>query len=193
MPRPQLDQVRASGRIITNYNWNISIIRPPLIPFWAPGAVLLNLRCVTATEPAYSSAAALEFTIRNQTVAQPGVVKCSRVFEITVVETDNLDMRKLFVPWIQATYDPVTGVATPMEAVVGDIMLTRMNKQDIPIWEYIIFGAFPILFNDGAGAAFAGGAAAGGANFITCSVNFAYTYFNQGLPGTASQPIPVVL
>jgi len=190
MPRVQIDQIRGSGQVVTNYNWMIKILRKPAIPFHVPGDLMLDFRCVTATEPVYSDATPMEPTIRGHTIAVPGMVKCSRDFKITVLETANLDMRKLFVPWLQATYDPITGIAGPDLAVTADIMLVRMNRHDIPLWEFVIFYAFPTRFSDGANA-FANGATPGS---ITCEIDFAYTYFKQGLSTlSVASPVPVVL
>jgi len=137
MPRPTIEHIRALGDFMVSNLWDISII--------GAGSTLelagLNFRAVSCELPKRTGNS-LEVNIRGQKIKQPGDYDYSGSITITLAEGDLGQVHKAITALRELTITSITNTQLPKLAVESVIVINRLNRQGIPIENFILKGCF---------------------------------------------------
>lgn len=138
--RPNISDLRSLGDFATTINWDVEIVVPPTA--LAIPSEALNFRCESSDLPKVTGTSS-EILIRGIKIKQPGVYTPSGQIQLVFFETvDNIVTDSIY-KWKQACYDVETGKAKPKVEIEAQIRLRRLDRNDKPIYEYMLFGSFP--------------------------------------------------
>lgn len=173
--RPEIDDIRNIADFAPMYAWILEFIEYP------EGADQiaddLNLRCISADMPKRTGQT-IEVNIRGHKVRNPGIYGYDSPWTAQFVETVENKVSQFLDQWSELCYESRTGKHATKAAVSATIKLTRLNRQNEPIWEYYLFGAFLESKDHG-------GQLGGDTNdFYKPTISLAYDYFLEGAPGT---------
>lgn len=140
MPRPSIEQLRNLGDLATVYQWNLNFITFPTVVA-SPSAEDLNLRCISTTVPTKGEDKQ-ELKLRGHTIYQPGQANYGNELTFTFVETVDNKIATFLANWHEACVNTITGVHSLKSEVQCDILIERLNRQDVAIWGYTIIGCF---------------------------------------------------
>lgn len=149
MARPTLNQVRNLGDFATSVNWYIHFTRLPE-GFNEADFSDLNLRCESAGVPKREGNMS-EVQIRGLPVVhQPGLYLPETTWTCSLVETVDNKVTNLFQRLVSIHYEQGTGKAKPKKDCECEIQIVRLNRQDEPIYEYNLLGAYLSSYETGA-------------------------------------------
>lgn len=144
MARPTIDNVRGLGDFVTTYQWNLKFLTFPR-GIQAPGAAstsaAMNIRCKSTDIPKATSDK-LSTSIRGHKVHQAGILQYSDNIPLILAETVNNEVQKLLTGWREACWKVRTGVHQTKADAECLIQIERLNRQDKPIWQYTLIGAW---------------------------------------------------
>lgn len=147
MPKPTIDALRGVGDFATTYQWNMRFAQVPAIGAY-PDSNDLNLRVQSVAIPIATNAP-IEIALRGHKVRQPGILGYGPNLEFTSVETvDNL-IANFLREWREACYQTRTGAQGAKADVSADVEIIRLDRQDVEIWGYKLFGCFLEAYNFG--------------------------------------------
>lgn len=136
MPRPTLDQI-SRLEFATQYQWELSIVEAPAAATF-PATEDINLRCVSSDLPK-APPTPIEVRIRGHRTSRPGPVETSQPFTLVFVETVDSIISDWIDQWSTACTDIETGTHHKIDDVVATIRLLRLDREDKPIYEYIMY------------------------------------------------------
>lgn len=137
--RPSIDGVRSLTDFATSYNWFLTVNPSSSGGFPTPADI--NLRCISSEVPILNDQP-LETSIRGHKVWQPGIHTYTQSITLTMAESVNMMINNWILRWREACWQSKTGVHLPKSQVETSITLTRLNRQDQPIWKYHLKGCF---------------------------------------------------
>lgn len=141
MPRPSIEQLRAVGDFAEVYRWNLQFVKFPSAVAGAPTSNDLNIRCETVDLPKRTGTK-VTTNIRGHQVHSPGIYNYGGELTIKFVETVDNKVHNFLRAWREACSATKTGVSNPKSTLEGIIRIERLNRQDVPIWEYKLTGCF---------------------------------------------------
>lgn len=145
MSRPSMANVRSLPDFATVYNWNISMPRPPMAPIMITTMDVeseFNLRCFSTDVPKKDPVGNIDIWIRGHHTKQPGIYDATHTLNLAMLETVDNKISTFLRAWREACYESNTGSQSTKDNVSAIVRLSRLNRQDEEIWEYIITGCF---------------------------------------------------
>lgn len=119
------------------------ILTPPTGVSGLPDHESLNLRCESADVPSMSDQK-MEINVRGHKIFQPGIHTYTNQMTLTFVETVDAKIKTFIRTWREALWSTRTGVAAGQKnTLMGIIVLTQLNNQDVGVYEYKLIGAYP--------------------------------------------------
>jgi len=142
MPRPSIQQLRGIGDFQTLYRWQFQVVAAPAAVAGFPASEDLNLRCESTALP-YRKNDKIDVTIRGHKLPQNGITTYGdNTIKLVFAETVDGTVKKLVKAYHDALWNTTTGAAAgSREDLSFDFLLTLMDNQDQPVWEYKIIGA----------------------------------------------------
>lgn len=141
MPRPTLDQVRTNEYAVV-YMWNFEFgVVPPCLQGYLPSDQKLNILCSTAGLPKATNMPT-DIRVRGHRHKQPGIMEYSTTIVINFLETVDNEISEMIWNWREACWASNTGTSWLTNDVVGEIVLTRTDRQENDIWWYILKGTY---------------------------------------------------
>lgn len=140
MARPTIDNLRSVTDFATTYNWNLSFTRFPT-GVASPPDQDVNIRCTSTTVPVMTNSI-VTVNLRGHKVHQPGIGEYSGTIVLNFVEGIDSKIDTWIRAWREACWQTKTGVAKRKSETEAIITITRLNRQDQPIWNYKLTGCF---------------------------------------------------
>jgi hypothetical protein len=142
MPRPTIEQVRGLGDVGTTYQWNLNFLDFPaaLNGGVIPSKEDLNLRLISTTLPKKGNTDQ-EINVRGQRTYQSGQADYGgHEFTLVFYETVDNIVSNFLLAWEETCVQTLTGAHGSKVDSECAIEIERLNRQDIPIWSYILIG-----------------------------------------------------
>jgi hypothetical protein len=152
--KPTLNDLRTLPDFAPKYRWDVRFVTFPTITpisvgFALPDPNRLNIQCISSDVPKRSGKS-FDVTIRGFTVLSPGIWTVSGTIKLTLIETvDNVVLNYL-ENWAEATWAMLTGVSQSKVDCSAHVILTRMDRSDLPVRRYDIQRAFLQEYDPGA-------------------------------------------
>ena len=140
MARPNINSIRSLPDFATLYQWNLDIVRFPSAVA-SPSLDDVNLRCVSADIPA-ATITPITTEVRGHKTNQPGILEYNSPISLTFTETVDNKIQRWIRNWRNACTAVITGSHAEKSSIHAVIGLTRLNRQDEPMWRYIMYGCF---------------------------------------------------
>lgn len=142
MARPSIDNIRALPDYAQVTRWNLQFVSLPVIG----GLSLalgndLNLRC-ESTELPKSTNQPITVVHKGHEVDVPGRTTYSKQINLTFQETVDNKVSNFARIWRDAIWGPRSGITLPKSQVTGVMRLERLNQQDEPIYQYLMYGVW---------------------------------------------------
>jgi hypothetical protein len=170
-----VDQIRSLGGFHPLYKFSFNIVTfpktTPTSGAW-PSTSDLNLRCTVASVPG-SSHPPMTVAIRGHKIHQPGPVAYDTGgIKISFVET--LDSKiNLFIAGLrEINWVPKTGVQYKKSEIEFICNLSRLNLDDTPFYQYVLYGCW---LSDSTG----GGGFGAENQFTTPELTIMYDHFTE--------------
>lgn len=139
MAIPTHDNVRQLPDFAPLVKWEISIINPPTGLIVPPN---LNFQCTTAQVPKTEANQKQDVVVRGHRVYQQSLQHAEGTIQLDFVETVDNAISQFIRSWRELCWATNTGVQGERNAVEATIQMLRMNRQNVPIWEYRLIGCF---------------------------------------------------
>ena len=138
MAVPGHENIRALPDFATLVKWSVSInnIAGLSIP---PN---LNFQCLSSDVPRTEAGQTIDVWVRGHRVRQPGIYASTTSITLTFAETVDNAISNMLSQWRELCWQTKTGIEGERNAVEGTLLLTRMNRQNRPIWTYELIGCF---------------------------------------------------
>lgn len=138
--RPTFNQIRNLGDPALTNLWDLQITKPPTgLSFDVDG---LNFRCESVGIPK-KSGSKISVQIRGLApVHYPGTLTPEGSLTFNFTETEDNFITKIISDLTNLTQDSETGAGIPKAELEMEIKITRLNRQNKPIWEYNLVGCF---------------------------------------------------
>ncbi|EJF07116.1 hypothetical protein ThvES_00008210 [Thiovulum sp. ES] len=141
MARPGYNEIRNLGTFANQNRWMITFAKFPNVGDY-PDSEDVNFRCTTSSVPKITEKAGIEVDIRGMHVGQPGTYDFDHELTLTLVETEDSVIHSLIKSWRDACYDYETGKQNKKEDIEAILILSRLDVQDNPIWQYKLLGVY---------------------------------------------------
>lgn len=143
--RPTLSQIRSLGDFATTYNWYIQFLAAPS----GIDGSAINLRCESTDVPK-KTGQSIPVQIRGlPPVKQPGIYIPVGTLTLQVNETIDNAISEIISKWQEMCYETNTGKGKKKSEVEAQVRLVRLDRNDKPIWEYVLIGAFLEDYDNG--------------------------------------------
>jgi len=183
---PNIGQIQATADYATVYQWEMQFLFPPRgvssagtwmsEPDW-------NVRCESAELPQATNQP-VTVSIRGHEIKQPGITSYSKQINIVFVETVDNKISEFLKAWKEICYRTTSGHQWRKEDTDAVVQIMRLNRQLIPIYEYILVGCW---LED----AQLGSLDGSSSEAMKPNMTMSYDYFVEGAPGGAAPgPIP---
>ncbi len=134
------NELRTIGELATLNRWHLNFDRGPIA---APPPLNVNLLCQSTSLPQVDEGEQMTVNIRQFDILRPGIYKPSHSIELTFIDVEDNYITAWITDWREAIFDTVTGQQfADINNITCDISLTRLNRQDNPIWRYKLFGCY---------------------------------------------------
>lgn len=174
MALPNIEELRRVGDFATLYQWDIAFLTFPAAGQWNLSPFDLNVRCESAEIPNLTGQS-IEVMVRGHKVKQPGIHAYSNVMTLVFVETVDNKIQQFLQTWREICWQTRTGYQNKKLDVECGILLTRLDRQLVPIWSYHLIGCYLEDYQmgtlDGASS-----------DAIKPNMVLAYDYFEDGQP-----------
>lgn len=151
MPRPSIEHLRGLGDLSTNYQWNLNFVTFPIAVTLAgrfPKGEDLNKRCISTTLPKKSTGR-LTANIRGYQVNQPGTLQYNESIQLEFIETVDNVVSLFLLAWHELCSRTGTQIHWPKDMLESIIQIERLDRQDNPIWLYVLYGCFLMDYEHG--------------------------------------------
>ena len=144
-----IDQLRGLPDFAKTYKWDLQFLTLPVVgPLGFPVSNDMNLRCESSEIPKTTNQK-IEVDIRGHKVRQAGINDYLGSLTLTFSETVDNTVHSFFKAWREIIWETRTGRSFPKAQYTATLKLQRLNNQDEPIWDYIVYGCFPEDFEMG--------------------------------------------
>lgn len=138
--RPSIENVRELGSHATTYDWGIQFFNLPSILTGFTSADL-NTRCTTATIPS-RKIEAIPINLRGHKVFQHGIVDYGNTLQLTLYETQDSKVQDFLAAYMNMQWTPITGSQVPKSLNQCCFILSLLDTENNPTWNYTIIGAW---------------------------------------------------
>lgn len=137
-----IDALRALPDYAQVTKWDVRFLTLPVIgPFAFPVTQEMNLRCETAEIPKTTNQK-IEVDVRGHKVIQPGINNYTNTITLTFTETVDNAIHLFIKAWRELVWGTRSGTQFPKNQLEAIIQLQRLNNQDEPVWDYVLYGCF---------------------------------------------------
>lgn len=137
--RPTKDQIRGISELATTFRWSIEFSRKPKL--WTP-PINFNLLALSTEIPRREANQVIAVNIRGFHIDRPGIVDNSHQLTITLLETCDNEFTSAAREWSELSWSYNTGVQQNIQDIQGDLVLTRLDNLNRPIWQYVLLGVY---------------------------------------------------
>lgn len=138
--RPNKQQVRSIAEVAQTFRWYVAFAK-------APRAVTVpknfNLQMTTTEIPRREAMQGIEINIRAHKIRRPGTSDVTHTLQMAFVETVDNQISEFLRTWKEALWSTDAGVQQPLDQCTADLVITRLDNMDKPIWQYTLFGCYP--------------------------------------------------
>lgn len=138
--RPSIENLRDLQHHQALYDWGIQFISLPSILTGFTSADL-NTRCQTATIPR-KSFENIPINLRGHRVFQHGIVNYGNELNLTIYETQDSKVQDFLKAYTNMQWTPITGSQVPKSLNQCAFLLTLLNSENEPTYQYTIIGAW---------------------------------------------------
>lgn len=138
--KPSIENLRSLGHHQTTYDWGIQFISLPqaLTDFTTAD---LNTRCTTLSLPS-RSIEPIPINLRGHKVFQHGIVDYKNTLTMTLFETVDSKVQDFLKAYMNIGWTPITGTQIPKSLNQCSFLLTLLDSQHNPTYNYTIVGAW---------------------------------------------------
>ena len=157
--RPTISSVRGLGDFATVYQWNVTMPKPPTTGLSISANDItseFNLRCFSTEIPKKAPAGNIDIWIRGHHIKQAGIYDPPHTLTLIFLETVDNVISNFMRELRELCWQSKTGVQTPKSSAEFTLRLSRLDRQDREIWEYILIGCFLEDYDPSGGAALDG-------------------------------------
>lgn len=133
-------QVRSLTEVAQVFRWTIAFARTPK-SVTVPRN--FNLQCTSTEIPRKEAVQGIEVNIRGHKIRRPGTVDVSHNINLTFIETIDNTITNFIYTWQESVWNYDQGVQQMLANCTGDVLLTRLDNLDNPIWQYTLLGCYP--------------------------------------------------
>jgi hypothetical protein len=138
-----IDQLRSMPDFAKTYKWDLQFLTLPVVgPFAFPISEALNLRCESSEVPKTTNQK-IEVDLRGHKVRQPGIMDYPGTLTLTFTETVDNTIHNFLKAWREIIWETRTGRSFPKAQSTATLKLTRLDNQDNPVWDYVVYSCFP--------------------------------------------------
>lgn len=138
--RPTIENVRELQHHQSLYDWGIQFINLPSILTGFTSSDL-NTRCQTVDLPSRSMDE-IEISLRGHRVFQHGKVNYGNTLAMTLYETQDSKVQDFLKAYMNMQWTPITGSQVPKSLNQCAFLLTLLNSENEPTYQYTIIGAW---------------------------------------------------
>lgn len=138
--KPSVEQLRALGHHQSTYDWGIQFFNMPSALSGFTSADL-NTRCQTMTLPSRSMQP-IEINLRGHKVFQHGIVDYKNTLSMTLYETVDSKVQDFLKAYMNIQWTPITGTQVPKSLNQCSFLLTLLDSEHNPVYNYTIIGAW---------------------------------------------------
>lgn len=139
MARPDYATIRELPDYAVTNTWEISITPPSGINIDSDS---LNAVCSNVSPRPKVSNTPLSTNIRSVKIHQPGDSVLTETIAIKILETTDKRWSEVCRQWFEMCQDVKTKHAALRKDVHAKIILTELNRQNEPVYRYILEGCF---------------------------------------------------
>jgi hypothetical protein len=137
-----IDQLRALPDFAQVTKWNVTFVTLPAVgAFGFPVSDELNIRCESIEIPKATNQK-FEVQIRGQKTMHSGIMDYGNTMVLTFAETVDNTIGNFVKAWRELCWSSRQGQAFPKSDLEATILLTLLDNQDQPRFNYTIYGAF---------------------------------------------------
>lgn len=167
-----IDQLRNLPDYQQMTKWDMRFLTLPLVGVLAfPLANDINIRCESVEIPR-ATTNQIDVDIRGHRTVIPGITNYQNTMTITFTETVDNKIKLFLKAWRELLWGTRTGTSFSKSQVEGTLQLMMLNNQDQAIYNFIVYGCFPLESDlgtlDGSSS-----------EIMRPSVTFAYDYFTD--------------
>lgn len=167
--RPTIDDVRALGHLQTTYDWGIQFFNLPSVLTGFTSAEL-NTRCSTASLPSRKFDE-IPIPLRGHKAMQHGIVDYGNHIDLTLYETTDSKVQDFLAAYANMQWTPITGSQMPKTLTQCCFLLTLLDSENNPTFQYTIVGAWLQSYQP------SGGLQSGSSDLLTFNCTFTFDYF----------------
>lgn len=138
--RPSIAEVQALQHHQALYDWGIQFINLPSMITGFTSADL-NTRCQSATLPR-KSFENIPINLRGHKVFQHGTINYGNELTLTLYETQDSKVQDFLNAYMNMQWTPITGSQVPKSLNQCAFLLTLLNSENSPVYQYTILGAW---------------------------------------------------
>jgi len=176
--KPNVQQLRSLPDFVQLFQWNISVVRQPKVATFPND---LNLRAVSVDKPK-AAPAMIEVSVRGHKIKQPGISTTGGTITLTLLETVDMKVTNFIRDLREAQFEQGTGIQAPRSDVDFDLKLEQLDRQNEPIWGYILIGCIIEDYDTG------GQLADQASDIVKPTMTIGYTWFVEGPPDSLQVP-----
>lgn len=137
--RPTKGNLRTINELAQVFRWGISFVRTPTAVKVPEN---FNLQMTSTEVPKTDAGQSIEVAIRGHTIKRPGIYDDTHNIQLSFVETIDNQISEFLRTWRNAVWSRDTGVQQKLKDCTGDLLMTRLDNLDNPIWQYTLYGCF---------------------------------------------------
>lgn len=137
--RPTKGNLRQIAEVAQTFRWGVTFSRSPSA---VKVPVNFNVQMISTEVPKTDAGQSIEIGIRGHTIKRPGIYDDTHNIQLTFIETIDNQMNEFLRTWRNAVWSRDTGVQLPLSECTGDLLLTRLDNLDKPIWQYTLLGCY---------------------------------------------------
>lgn len=138
MPRPTLAQLRGVGDFQALWRWDIDFLGAARLGTFSND---LNLRAET-TEIPKKTGQTIEVNIRGHKTRMPGIYAPVGTMTFSFVEGVTNVVSSFIAAWKEQCWATNNGTSLTKDQLQMDILMRRLNNQDVATYEYKLKGCF---------------------------------------------------
>lgn len=138
--RPSIEQVRGLQHHQSMYDWGIQFFGLPNI-LSGFDSDDLNTRCQTVDLPS-RSIEEISIDLRGHKVFQHGKINYGNTLAMTLYETQDSKVQDFLNAYMNMQWTPITGSQVPKSLNQCNFVLSLLNSENSPTYQYTIVGAW---------------------------------------------------
>lgn len=136
-----IEEIRSLGHHQTTYDWGIQFISLPQMLKTGFTSADLNTRCTTSSIPS-KSIEEIPINLRGHKVFQHGIISYGNTLSLTLYETVDSKVQDFLNACMNMQWTPITGTQVPKSLNQCSFLLTLLDSEHNPTFNYTIIGAW---------------------------------------------------